>query len=275
MKGSIENIVLLGAGNLASVLGQALHDAGLPIVQVYNRTFAAARQLGQQLSASFTDQINQIESQADLYLICVSDQAIGQLAEQLAFLNSPDRLIVHTSGATPGRIFQKYFDQFGVLYPLQSFSKEKAIDLSSVPFCVDANRERGLRQLEQLAARLSTKVFRINDDQRSLLHVAAVFVNNFSNHLFDLMDRWLEEEQIPFELLQPLILGGAQKIQGLAPKAAQTGPAIRGDIDTIQRHLLILSERRPELVSIYRQFTQSINPNLLRSDDKSQKTNPE
>ena len=132
---------------------------------------------------------------------------------------------------------------------------------------MEAKVESDWQRLEQLAARLSNRVFRINDEQRSLLHVAAVFVNNFSNHLYDLMDRWLVEEQIPFELLQPLILGGAQKVQSLTPQAAQTGPAIRGDLNTIAQHLKILEEKRPELLRLYRQFTQSINPTISLPND--------
>lgn len=271
MKARIENIVLIGAGNMATVLGTALQQAGVPILQVYNRTLAKAAQLAQQLSCSYTDQLAQLNTQADLYILCVSDHAIGKVAAELAFLNQEAPCLVHTSGATPGLTLQAYFDRFGVLYPLQSLSKEQTIDLTTVPFCVDANTESDVLQLEQLATRLSSKVFHINDEQRSLLHVAAVFVNNFSNHLYHLMDQWLAEEQIPFELLQPLILGGAQKIQSLTPKLAQTGPAIRGDTNTIQRHLQILAERRPDLLRLYRQFTQSINPDLLLSeDDKSQ-----
>lgn len=259
MKESIEHIVLIGAGNMATVLGQAFQQAGLQILQVYNRTLANAALLGQLLSCPYTDQLAQLNQQADLYILCVSDQAIAPLAKELAFLQTHHRFIVHTSGATPGTILQDYSHRSGVFYPLQSLSKNQVTDLKAVPFCVDANTASDVRLLEELANRVSHKVFPINDEQRSLLHVAAVFVNNFSNHLYYLMDQWLQEERIPFELLHPLILEGARKIQSMPPEKAQTGPAIRGDHGTIARHLQILTEKRPELVPIYQYFTESIN----------------
>lgn len=263
MDAPIRHIVLIGAGNMATVLGKALLQAGLQISQVFNRTLSSAEALAKELSCPYTDQLDQLYREADLYLLCVSDQAIEHLSSQLSFLDK--KLIAHTSGATPGSIFEGYFRRYGVFYPLQSLSKTQPIELSNVPLCVDARDETDLARLESLAQQLSQGVYRIDDQQRSLLHVAAVFANNFSNHLYDLMDQWLSDEEIPFDLLRPLILGGAQKVQSLSPLEAQTGPAIRADLNTIKRHLEILKERRPELVELYKILTDSINPGLIQN----------
>lgn len=263
MNAPIRHIVLIGAGNMATVLGKALQQAGLDISQVFNRTLSSAKELAMVLSCHYTDQLDQLYQEADLYLLCVSDQAIESLLPQLRFLE--DKLIAHTSGATPGSVFETHFSRYGVFYPLQSLSKSQAIEWSQVPFCIDAKEESDLVKLEQLAQQLSQHVYRIDDQQRSLLHVAAVFVNNFSNHLYHLMDQWLRDEEIPFDLLRPLILGGAQKIQDLSPREAQTGPAIRADLNTIRRHMEILQEKRPELVELYKILTESINPGLRQN----------
>lgn len=250
---------------MATVLGKGLHEQGFNIVQVYNRTLSSAQALAQQFACTFTDQLQDLDQAADLYILCVSDQAIEQIVPQLSYLEKNKGFLVHTSGATPSTVFAAHFTRYGVFYPLQSLSKTQAIDLATIPFCLDAPSQSDLLQLEVLARHLSQKVFLINDEQRSRLHVAAVFVNNFSNHLYDLMDQWLAAEKIPFELLHPLILGGAQKVQELSPGAAQTGPAIRGDQNTIDRHIQILEKTRPDLAALYRHFTQSINPDLPSS----------
>jgi len=265
MSNPIRNIVLLGAGNMATVLGKGLHGQGFNIVQVYNRTLSSAQVLAQQLECASTDQLQDLDQAADLYILCVSDIAIEQIVPQLTYLEKNKGFLVHTSGATPSTVLASHFTRYGVFYPLQSLSKTSPTDLTTVPFCLDAPAPSDLLQLEVLARHLSQKVYLINDQQRSRLHVAAVFVNNFSNHLYHLMDQWLAAEQVPFELLHPLILGGAQKVRELSPRAAQTGPAIRGDQNTIRRHLEILEKTRPDLAELYRKFTESINPDLPSS----------
>lgn len=263
MNTSIQHIVLIGAGNMATILGRAFKSNGLRVVQVYNRSLSSAEILGHELSCAYTDQLDKLQTNADLYLLCVSDNAIKLLIAELDYLEG--KLIAHTSGATPTTLFKDHFSRYGVFYPLQSLSRSQEITLSQVPFCVDAQMESDFLALERLAQQLSRRVYRIDDEQRSLLHVAAVFVNNFSNHLYDLMERWLNEEEIPFDLLRPLILGGAQKVQSLSPKQAQTGPAIRADEITISRHLEILKEKRPDLIDLYKTFTESINPDLAQN----------
>lgn len=257
------NIVLIGAGKMATHLGKVLSAGGLRIHQVYNRSLGAAKHLAQILACNYTDQAEAIDLNADVYIVCVSDQAIASLSAQFAFLDQKDKLIVHTSGATPGKVFENHFGRYGVFYPLQSLSTEQEVDFQLIPICVDANTPQDVALLQTIARKISQQVYTINDQDRKLLHVAAVFVNNFSNHLYTLMDQWLTEEQLPFELLRPLIQMTAQKLTTQSPATAQTGPAIRGDVDTIERHLAVLSEKKPDLLPLYQWMTHSINPNLL------------
>ncbi len=256
-------VVLIGAGRIATHLGKVLLGSGVKIKQVYNRSLGAAKRLGETLDCQYINQPTSIDLNADLYIVCVSDQAIESIAAQFSFLDQKDKLIVHTSGATPGKVFEGHFRRYGVFYPLQSFSTEQEVDFQAIPICIDANTQADVQLLQGLATGISPKVYAINDEDRKLLHVAAVFVNNFSNHLSALMDQWLTAEQIPFELLQPLIQMTAQKLEKQSPATAQTGPAIRGDIDTIARHLDVLAEKKPELLPLYKWMTRSINPNLL------------
>lgn len=257
------NVVLIGAGKMATHLGKVLLASGITINQVYNRSIDAAKKLGQILACNYTDQAEAIDLNADVYIVGVSDQAIASISAQFSFLNQKGKLIVHTSGATPGKVFATHFDRYGVFYPLQSFSPGQEVDFQQIPICIDANTPQDVVLLKTIAQGISQQVYAINDQDRKLLHVAAVFVNNFSNHLYTLMDQWLSEEQIPFELLRPLIQMTAQKLTTQSPATAQTGPAIRGDIDTIERHLAVLSEKKPELLPLYQWMTHSINPNLL------------
>lgn len=256
-------VVLIGAGRMATQLGKVLVSSGITINQVYNRSLEAAKRLGKTLDCRYTDHPTSIDFKADLYIVCVSDQAIESIAAQFSFLDQKDKLIVHTSGATPGKIFEAHFKRYGVFYPLQSFSTEQEVDFQTIPICIDANTLPAVQLLQGLATGISPKVYTINDEDRKLLHVAAVFVNNFSNHLYTLMDQWLTAEQIPFELLHPLIQMTAQKLEKQSPATAQTGPAIRGDMDTIERHLAVLAEKQAGLLPLYKWMTRSINPNLL------------
>ncbi|MEO1626334.1 MAG: DUF2520 domain-containing protein, partial [Bacteroidota bacterium] len=217
-----------------------------------------ARRLARSLTAEATKQIDQIDPTADLYILAVKDDAIEQLADQLEKrLAAHKPLIVHTSGATPSHIFKGRFKRYGVFYPLQSFSMERDLDFSTVPLCVHANRKADRQLLLQLGKRLCENVYLIDDAQRAVLHVAAVFVNNFSNHLFRIGQEICEAEGLSFDLLRPLILETARKVQEHPPAAMQTGPAIRQDEKTLARHLNYLAGSADHQ-QIYHIFTQHI-----------------
>lgn len=250
-----EPIVLIGAGKVATRLGMRLHEMGWPVAQVYSRSAEKAGQLAAALDTESTADLLRIKKDARLYLLAVNDDAIATLAPQLHYLG--DVFIAHTSGATPATVLQHWFPRAGVFYPLQTFSLSKMPDFSTIPFCIDAPQKEDFQLLEKLGLALGGKTYPIDDHQRAVLHVAAVFVNNFTNHLFQIGEQLLERESMPFELLLPLIRETFSKIETSSPADAQTGPAIRGDHATIERHLAYLASW-PDLESIYKIMTQHI-----------------
>lgn len=262
---AIKDIVILGSGNVATHLAPALAAAGGNILQVYSRKITRARKLAKKVNAKPVNKITEIHKNADLYLFAISDGAIEMVGKALsAHLNGEKKYIVaHTSGATPSTVFKGHFKQYGIFYPLQTFSKNRPADFQSIPFCIDGNRKLVRTALFKLAEKLSSKVYEISDQERSVLHVAAVFANNFTNHLFTISKSILDQKNIPFDLLLPLILETAQKVQDHPPETMQTGPAIRNDRETMERHLRLL-EGVPEVAEVYRRMSEGIMRGLER-----------
>lgn len=245
-------IVLIGSGNVATHLYKAFSSASdVEIIQVFARTQSSAIPLAVQIS-NWEDL-----KEADLYVISVSDDAIAEVALKIPFKN---KLIVHTSGTTSIDVLP--FERKGVFYPLQTFSKEKQIDFSVVPICIETNQKEDENTLQKIASLLTPKVYLISSEQRKALHVAAVFVCNFTNHLYQIGAAICENNAIPFEIVKPLITETADKIQNLAPKDAQTGPAFRGDEKTIQAHLEFLTNS--EYKTLYQLMTQSIQHHVKK-----------
>lgn len=185
----------------------------------------------------------------DISIIAVADNAISEVS---SFIKSP--LVVHTSGTTHINQLQNTTRK-GVFYPLQSFSKDKEVDFSEIPFCLETENSKDLEQLKELVIALNAKPFQINSNQRKRIHVAAVFVNNFTNHLYKMAQDICVEHDVPFDILLPLIEETAKKVQTLSPSDAQTGPAIRNDEETIKNHLNLLNDSQQE---IYQKLTASI-----------------
>ena len=259
----MEKIVLIGAGNLAFHLGQCLHQAGIEVIQVYSRKITKARKLSKLIQSTAINRLEQLSPEGDLYILAVSDTAIGEVAQRIAAVIPSDKLVVHTSGATPSTVLKNDFKRYGIFYPLQSFSISRKVDFQQLPICIDAYRKRDQKILTKLAKRISSNVHFITDEQRAILHVAAVFVNNFSNHLFNIGAQISQQEGLDFDLLKPLILETVAKIQDSAPEKMQTGPAIRGDQLTLKRHLEYL-EKFPQYAAIYQLMSHSINPKLKK-----------
>lgn len=232
---------------------------GAEVVQVYSRKITNARRLAKILNASATNKIEAIYPHADLYLFAISDGAIRSVAEQASkYLPEKTKpIFVHTSGATPQLIFKGLSKHYGVFYPLQTFSKDRPADFSTIPFCIDGNRKLVRNKLAQLAKTLSPNVSFITDEQRAVLHVAAVFVNNFTNALFGAGKEILDQHNIPFHLLTPLILETAKKVQENPPIMMQTGPAKRGDQETMQGHQELL-HLTPDLQELYQKLSNLI-----------------
>lgn len=247
-------IVLLGSGRVATQLGRALQKAGEEIIQVYSPTQAHAAALANVLNTNFTSDLADLRSDADLYLMSVKDDAIPTLVQNLSLKN---KLLVHTSGSSPMALLEPASEHIGVFYPLQTFSFEKEVDFSSLPMLIESNDSESLNILKNLAAKLSNKVLEADSKQRMVLHVAAVFACNFSNHLFAIAQHLLAKQQLDFELLRPLIAETALKVQTNLPDEVQTGPAVRKDELTIQRHLDLLKDQA-QFQEIYRLLSQSI-----------------
>ncbi len=256
-------IVIIGAGNVGWHLGKALYDRGFYVEQVYSRQRAKAEALAQAIKTDYTTNLQTIMPEGDLYILAVSDDAIDPVAIKLRRrLNihsdgKHEPLVVHTSGATPSTVLEPYFKNYGVFYPLQTFSKKKNIEFETLPICVDSINIANLDTLFQLAQSLSQEVYRINDEERKILHVAAVFVNNFTNYMYNIADDILQQEGIDFDILLPLIQETINKIYDHPPHMMQTGPAIRNDEKTIGEHLNYL-EKYPDYQKVYNLLTKNI-----------------
>lgn len=247
-------VVFIGAGNLATRLSLEMKEHEFEIIQVFSRTEESARTLAEKLECDWTDQISQITDKADLYIFSVKDTALEDL---LARMPHKQGLWVHTAGSIPMDVFAPFVQRYGVFYPLQTFSKIRETDFKVIPFFIEAHFPEDTDLLEQYARRMSDSVIRASSEQRRYLHLAAVFANNFSNHMFAIAARLVETHGLPFEALQPLITETAAKITDMHPAAAQTGPAIRYDENVIRKHTELLEE--PAFKEIYRMLSQSIH----------------
>jgi predicted short-subunit dehydrogenase-like oxidoreductase (DUF2520 family) len=246
-------LVLIGSGNTASVLARKFVTAGHTILQIWSRNRQHAEVLAGLTHAAVLDSLHTITPEADLVVIAVSDQAIPAIASQLQLQQQP---VVHTAGAVSRNVLQNCSAQYGVLYPLQSLRKEQD-PATAIPFLVDASSPRLLTQLKAIAGSISSLVQEASDEQRLHLHLAAVVVNNFTNHLYELAYRYCRNQQVDFQLLIPLAVETALRLGNTSPGLLQTGPASRNDTITIQRHLMLL-EKNPELQHLYENLSNHI-----------------
>lgn len=254
-----KSLVLIGAGRVAFHLGRRLSAGGWSISQVFSRSLHKAIELAGLIGAQPTDDLEEITDTASVYLIAISDKAIAEVAAQMTHIGN--QLVVHTSGATPSSVLSPFFQRYGVFYPLQTFSFEREPDFSAIPVCIDASEQDDLVILRQMAESLGGPQYLLDDQDRALAHLAAVMVNNFSNHLYSIGADILARRELPFDLLRPLILETAEKIRQHHPDLMQTGPAARGDQSTINRHLSMLATFQPEWSELYKVLTTSIIKN--------------
>lgn len=250
------DIVFLGSGNLATQLALALHAAGHHILQVYSRTEQHARELANRVGGSFTADTAQVRPDADVYIISVKDDAIGQVAAAVC----PTRthaLFLHTAGSVPMSVFAPYAKRYGVLYPMQTFSKSRQVDFTPIPCFIEASDDASLQLIRSLAASVSQHVVEADSNKRKKLHLAAVLACNLANHCYRLAERVLEEEHIDFNLYLPLISETARKVAFLSPRDAQTGPMVRYDTGVMDMQLSLLPDERTR--QIYRLMAESIH----------------
>ena len=223
---SMIKVVLIGTGKVAKHLFKAFYiSKQIELVQVIGRSKTSLLPFKELVDTS-TNYEN--IKDADIYIIAISDTAINPVSEHL---KTNKKFVVHTSGSTPMKSISSAHRK-GVFYPLQTFSSGREIDLSEVPFCLETEYKEDYRLLQKLAHAVSEKVYSINSEQRKLLHLAAVYVNNFTNHMYFQGNKYCEKAGVPFSILTPLIIETAKKIEELSPYEAQTGPGRRNDKDT-------------------------------------------
>lgn len=249
------DVVLVGSGNVATHIGQALLHAGHRVLQVYSPTNAHAQTLADALNATAIDELAALRRKADAYILAVKDDVIASVAAQLP---SPlTGIIMHTAGSVDIGVLASHGRHYGVLYPVQTFSKAKAVDFTTIPIAVEASDDETYQQLARLAGSLSGRVFKCDSKQRLSLHVAAVFGCNFTNHLYAIAADLLSEHGLDFDLIRPLILETAEKVMAHPPRTVQTGPAVRHDQQTMQKHVTFLQEN-PELRDLYERLSRRI-----------------
>ncbi len=250
----IENIVILGAGNLSTSLAIELHGAGYKIVQIYSRTYESASVLANKLGAEPIVAIEKIGKEADLYILALPDSVIPKTINELKQVNG---IVTHTSGSTPIDILKNCKAKgYGVIYPFQTFSRNRILEFRNIPICIEANNKETLILLESIAKNISTSVIEMNGEQRRWLHLTGVFACNFTNHMLAQAYRIAAENNINFLLAKPLIEETIQKAFEGNPADFQTGPAIRNDLNTIENHLQMLSKMG--LANLYKELSLSI-----------------
>lgn len=227
------SITIIGSGNVAFHLAIALKESGFIIHQVYGRRKERAQWLADKVSAQPADVLEAVDNQADVYFLVVSDDALASLAKKLVLSG---KIVAHTSGSQPTDVLQPITDKVGVFYPLQSFKIGRHVDWTDVPILL-TGADAVVAVLRPLAQALSKQVAVISDEQRAALHVAAVFINNFTNHCFTVAREIVAKHGVSFDHLMPLAKHTVQQALSLDTRELQTGPARRNDQSTIQRHL--------------------------------------
>lgn len=255
---TLKTITFIGAGNVATHLAKAFFSKGFTISQVYSQSLKNATLLASQINAKPFNRISELTDKNHIYIVCLKDDVIEQVLNRITIKN---KLIVHTSGSVNLDIFKRLgFSNYGIFYPLQTFSKEKVVVLEEVPFCIEANNNENEQLLLELAKTLSNNVQLINSEQRKKLHLAAVFACNFSNYMYTIADELLSNHNLDLNLLKPLIIETANKIKDNSPKAMQTGPAKRKDKAVIENQLQLLVDSK-DYQDIYRLITENIIKN--------------
>jgi predicted short-subunit dehydrogenase-like oxidoreductase (DUF2520 family) len=251
-------VSIIGSGNVATHLARALKRAGVKLVHVWSQHLENAQALAHELNAAATTNILDLSEQSDVIFIAVKDDAISDIAFQLKDYQG---IVAHTAGSVALSTIAAVSHP-GVFYPLQTFSKHKDLDFSTVPLCLEAANASTLETLKQLAQLISKNVYEVDSEQRKTLHLAAVFACNFPNYLYHIAQQLLAEQQLDFDIIRPLIAETANKVQTAIPMEVQTGPAIRNDEQTLTKHEGLLQDK-PEWLSIYKLLSDQIKISRL------------
>lgn len=254
-------VALIGSGNVATVLGKCIRQSRHELIQVLGRSGASTETLAKSLGTAYTTNPEELTGDADLYILAVQDSALHALLPRIHI--PEDAIIVHTAGGVPIGILAQWFNHYGVLYPLQSLSKA-ALPKEPIPFFLDTNLPSSAcsENLWTFARDLSDNVQQADDAARLRLHIAAVFASNFTNYLYVLAEQFCQKEDLPFGALLPLIRETSDRLTKGAPAAWQTGPAIRNDISTLERHMQTLVSF-PEAGAVYSFLSDKIRQTTL------------
>ena len=250
-------IVLIGAGNLMTSLSHALQGAGHDILQVFSRTSPSADSLAQVLQCEAVTDIHRLNRDADVYILAVKDSVLPTLAATIG-ASVADKVLLHTAGSVPMDVFAGHARHYGVLYPMQTFSKRKLVDFSEVPCFVEGNDEVAAAVCNQLANDISNKVYALDSASRKYLHLSAVFACNFANHCYAVAASLLQHHGIPFEVMLPLLDETTRKVHQLLPAEAQSGPAVGYDENVLRAQEALLDDM-PLYQQIYRLMSKSIH----------------
>ncbi|MBN1159578.1 MAG: DUF2520 domain-containing protein [Bacteroidales bacterium] len=254
MSHEIQSVVLIGAGNVAWHLGRKLSGAGIRILQVAGRSIRSAKFLADELHTGYAGELQAIRPDADAYVISVSDDSISEVIQQTDF---GDHIAMHTAGSVPADVFKDRVKHYGVLYPLQTFTKGRDVRFNEIPLLIEASDPATLKRISGLAGLLSDHVIITDSLRRRQIHLAAVFACNFTNRMYALAEKILRREGLDFDLLKPLIRETLNKAVELSPLKAQTGPAVRGNTEIIELHLSMLGHD-PELRKLYKMISKNI-----------------
>lgn len=248
-----KKITIIGSGNVAFHLAQVFFENKIDIVEVHSRNEKEGNKLAKKVNATYTKNIKEVGKNSDIIIMAISDDAIEKVSKQLDLKN---QILAHTSGIANTELLSVATKNYACFYPLQTFTKNTIVDFKDIPILINANNLESLNSLKSVALKISNRVEEITDIQRQKLHLSAVIVNNFTNHLFTLSSQYLEKNDINFDLLKPLITETVNKISISNPREIQTGPAKRNDIKTIEKHICFIEDE--DLKEIYKILTKSI-----------------
>ena len=252
-------IVFIGAGNVATHLSLVLQQSGCSILQVYSKTKLSASVLGEKLQVPYSISFSEINVNADVYIFSVKDSVLIDCIKEMPKVKG---IFVHTAGSVPLSVFEGFTNRSGVLYPLQTFSKNRKISFAEIPIFIEASNKEDENLLCELSHLISKNINVLTSEKRKYLHLSAVFACNFVNHIYNLASQILKEQNLSFDYLLPLIRETAAKIEEMTPREAQTGPAVRYDKSIIQKHLNMLPDEKNK--QLYEMLTESIYEDFMK-----------
>ncbi len=258
MRHKISKIGIIGYGNVGRHLSQVFHKAKDLELVVFNRSRVSDDQNTEEINVT-----NQLEKLSDcgLIIIAVKDDAILPVLRSMKDVFPEEVIVCHCSGSTPTDVIAPYFKNYGVIYPLQTFSREKSINYSEIPIFISGSSVSVIQTLRKTSRYISPKIQEINDDQRIALHISAVFCCNYTNAMYAIGYKICADHNLNFDHLTPLIEETTDKIKTIPPNQAQTGPAVRGDWNTVERQETYLAKHDQRLTALYRQLADYINQN--------------